>query len=144
MHSPDTSRSSRSSSRRATWDNSGRPGSQGTRRARAGCREGMWQRTVTGRVWTVGKASRHKSQRRQGIGQSRADFEKRRAYQAMLTGLQSMIDMFKAEEEQEEQARKVWYGGAEPRRTTLPQWREDSLGDRFFSARHITGAAARR
>ncbi|GEM_PF-4042243 len=81
----------------------------------------MWQRTVTGRVWTVGKASRHKSRRRQGIGQSRADFEKRRAYQAMLTGLQSMIDMFKAEEEQEEQARKVWYCGAEPRRTTLPQ-----------------------
>jgi len=80
----------------------------------------MWRRTVTGSVWTVGKASRHKSQRRQEIGQSRADFEERRAYQTMLTGMQSMIDRFKSKEEREEQARRAWYGGAERRPVTLP------------------------
>jgi len=45
----------------------------------------MWQRAINGTVWTVGKASRRKSQRHQRIGQSRADFEKGRAYQTMLT-----------------------------------------------------------
>jgi hypothetical protein len=40
----------------------------------------------------VGKTSRRKSQRRRGIGPSRADFEKRRDYQMLLTGMQSMIN----------------------------------------------------
>jgi hypothetical protein len=52
-----------------------------------------------------------------------------------------MIDMFEAEKEREDQARLAWCGGAEPQHATLPRWREDSVGDRFFSARDITGAA---
>lgn len=89
----------------------------------------------------MGKASKRKNQRRQGTGQSRADFERRRVYQSLLTGIQPIADRLKAQEEREEQARKTWRGGAEPRRATLPSWRKNSAGDRFFSADDITGAA---
>ena len=89
----------------------------------------------------MGKASKRKSHRRQGIGQSRADIEKLRDRQALLTGMRRMIDRFEAEKEREDQARRAWCGGAEPRHATLPRWRQDSVGDRFFSARDITSAA---
>jgi hypothetical protein len=89
----------------------------------------------------VGKASKRKSQRRQGIGPSRADLEKRRDRQALLTSMRPVIDRFEAEKERKERARRAWSGGAEPRRAALAQWREDSVGDRFFSASEITRAA---
>jgi hypothetical protein len=88
----------------------------------------------------VGKASKRKNQRRQGTGQSRADFERQRAYDAMLPVLRAMTDMAGAEEERKDRARRVWCGGAEPQQATLPRWREDSVGDRFFSASDITDA----
>jgi hypothetical protein len=88
----------------------------------------------------VGKASRHKSQRRRGIGPSRADFEKRRGHQMLLTGMQTMIDKFEAEKEREQQARRAWAGGAEPPRATRARWREDSVGDRFFAGDAIADA----
>ena len=72
-------------------------------------REQRWQPTVTGRVRAVGRASRSKSQRRQGVGQSRADFEKLRDHRMLLTGMRLMIDMFEAEEEREDQARRAWH-----------------------------------
>lgn len=89
----------------------------------------------------MGRASKRKSQRRRGIGPSRADFEKRRGYQMLLTGMQPMIDRLEAEKEREQQARRAWAGGAEPLRATLVRWREDSVGDRFFSADAIADAA---
>jgi hypothetical protein len=89
----------------------------------------------------VGKASRLKSQRRRGIGPSRADFEERRAYQTVLAGMQVMVDSIKAERDREQQARWAWAGGAEPPRATLARWRENSVGDRFFSGKEIADAA---
>jgi hypothetical protein len=74
------------------------------------------------------------------MGPSRADFEKRRGYQTLLTGMQTMIDKFEAEKEREQQARRAWAGGAEPPRATLARWREDSVGDRFFSGKTIADA----
>jgi len=88
----------------------------------------------------VGKTSRRKSQRRRGIGPSRADFEKRRDYQMLLTGMQTMVNRFDAEKEREQQARRAWADGAEPPRATLARWREDSVGDRFFSGKTIADA----
>ena len=85
----------------------------------------------------MGKTSRRKSQRRRGIGPSRADFEKRRDYQMLLTGMQSMVNRFDAEKGREQQARRAWADGAEPPRATLARWREDSVGDRFFSGKTI-------
>ncbi|MGH3172031.1 MAG: hypothetical protein ACRDN0_40025 [Trebonia sp.] len=89
----------------------------------------------------MGKASKRKSQRRQGTGLSRADFEKQRAYEALPPGIQAMAARFEAKNELENQARKAWCGGAEPHSATFPRWREDSAGDRFFSARDIITAA---
>jgi hypothetical protein len=88
----------------------------------------------------VGKVSRHKSQRGRGIGPSRADLEKRRGHQMLLTGMQTMIDKFEAEKEREQQARRAWAGGAEPPRATRARWREDSVGDRLFSGDAIADA----
>ena len=90
----------------------------------------------------VGKASKRKSQRRSGIGPSRADVEKRRAYRRMLTGMQAMIDSFEYKKEREQQARMAWAGGAEPPRAVMPHWSEDSVGDRFFSTETIENAAS--
>jgi len=81
----------------------------------------------------VGKASGRKAERRQGIGPSRADFEKRRNYQVLMTGMQRMLGEIEADEEREQQARKAWTGGADPTPAPLAQWREDSVGDRFFA-----------
>lgn len=88
----------------------------------------------------MGKASRRKSQRRRGIGPSRADFEKSRSHHVLLTGMQTMIGKFEAEKEREQQARRAWAGGAEPPRATLVRWREGSVGDRFFSGKAIADA----
>ena len=89
----------------------------------------------------MGKASRRKSRRRQGIGPSRADFEERRGYQVLLAGMQTMINEFEADEQREQQARRAWTGDNEPPPATIPEWRENSVGDRFFSAKAIVDAA---
>jgi hypothetical protein len=88
----------------------------------------------------VGKASRRKTQRRQGIGPSRADFEKRRTYQVLLTGVQRMLDEIESDKELKQQASKAWTGGADPTPAPLAQWREDSVGDRFFAGTAIKDA----
>jgi len=66
----------------------------------------------------MGKASKKKSQRRAGIGPSRADIEQRRVHR-----------------------RAAWTRSDQPVPATVPKWAEDSLGDYFFSARYITDAA---
>ena len=43
----------------------------------------------------VGKASKRKGQRRQGIGQSRADFERRRGLQAVATAMRPELDAWR-------------------------------------------------
>ncbi len=55
--------------------------------------------------------------------------------------MQAMRDMFEAEEERKDRARKAWCGGVKPRQATVPSWREDSVGDRFFSVSDVTDAA---
>ena len=85
---------------------------------------------------------RRKSQRRRGIGPSRADFEARRDNQVLLAGLQTMIDGFETEKEREQQARRSWTGGIEPPQATLTRWRDGSAGDRFFSVTTIADAVS--
>ena len=81
-----------------------------------------------------------RAERRQGIGPSRADFEKRRNYQVLMTGMQRMLGEIEADKEREQQARKAWTGGADPTPAALAQWREDSVGDRFFAGATIMDA----
>lgn len=89
----------------------------------------------------MGKASRRKNLRRQGIGQSRSDFERQRAFGALHTSAGQIARMLEAEREREARAAKVWCGGATPTRTTLPSWAHDSVGDRFFCDNDISAAA---
>jgi hypothetical protein len=89
----------------------------------------------------VGKASKRKGQRRGGIGQSRADFERRRRLQAMAAAMRPALDEWHAKEEREEQARGSWRGGVVQRPAVIPRWAEDSVGDRFFSAKWLADAA---
>ncbi len=90
---------------------------------------------------TVGKASKRKGQRRQGAGQSRADFERRRGLRAVATAMRPALAELAAKEECEDQARRYWRGGAAQRPAVIPRWAEDSVGDRFFSAKWLTDAA---
>jgi hypothetical protein len=77
---------------------------------------------------SVGKASRKKGQRRQGAGQSRADFELRRSFARLEANPSPAL------------AAHVWSGG-KPEPAAIPTWPDDSAGDRFFSTRGIADAA---
>jgi len=77
----------------------------------------------------VGKASRKKGQRRQGAGQSRADFELRRSFARLEANPGPAL------------AAHVWGGGSKPEPAAIPKWPDDSAGDRFFSAQTIADAA---
>jgi hypothetical protein len=90
----------------------------------------------------VGKASRRKSQRRQGIGPSRADLEARRNYQMLATGIQMLLSDHEVMTELEKRAMSAWTGGVSPPPVPLPQSRPDSAGDRFFAGEIIADAAA--
>lgn len=89
----------------------------------------------------MGKTSKRKSQRRQGIGPSRAELERRRDYQILLAGAQALYDTIEAGRERGHQAKVAWADGSEPPRAELGHWREDSMGDRFFSQEEMTRAA---
>ncbi|HUK71030.1 MAG TPA: hypothetical protein VLW50_20090 [Streptosporangiaceae bacterium] len=89
----------------------------------------------------MGKASKRKGQRRQGAGQSRAGFERRRALQAVATAMRPALAEWAAKQECEDQARRYWRGGAAPRPAVIPRWAWDSVGDRFFSAKWLADAA---
>ena len=80
----------------------------------------------------MGKASKKKSQRRAGIGPSRAEIEQQRlnrrvarAHLGTVTRLASL---------------SLW-GNATPVPATVPQWTEDSVGDYLFTSQFITDAA---
>jgi hypothetical protein len=77
----------------------------------------------------VGKASRKNGQRRQGVGQSRADFELRRSFARLEANPSPAL------------AAHVWSGGSKPEHAAIPKWPDDSVGDRFFSTRSIADAA---
>jgi hypothetical protein len=77
----------------------------------------------------VGKASRKKGQRRQGAGQSRADFELRRSFARLEANPSPAL------------AAHAWGGGSKPEPAAIPTWPDDSVGDRFFSTRGIADAA---
>jgi hypothetical protein len=89
----------------------------------------------------VGKASKRKSRRRRGTGQSRADFERRRGLAAMAAAIRPVLHEWDAREEREEQARRYWRDGAVQRPAVIPRWAEDSVGDRFFSGKWLMDAA---
>ncbi len=89
----------------------------------------------------MGKASKRKNQRRQGTGQSRADFERRRGVQATALAMQAMPDKVEAYELREERARTRWWGAAAQRPAVIPRWPENSVGDRFFSQTWVADAA---
>ena len=78
---------------------------------------------------SVGKASRNKGQRRQGAGQSRADFELRRSFARLEANPSPAL------------AAHVWSGGSKPEPAAIPTWPDDSAGDRFFGTRGIADAA---
>jgi hypothetical protein len=77
----------------------------------------------------VGKASRKKGQRRQGVGKSRADFELRRSSARFGANPSPAL------------AAHVWSGGSKPKPAAIPKWPDDSAGDRFFSTQGIADAA---
>lgn len=89
----------------------------------------------------VGRASRRKSQRRQGIGPSRVDVQEQRDYQMLATGIQRLVSELEVASEREERARSAWTGDASQPRAPLPQSRPDSVGDRFFAGQIIAEAA---
>ena len=109
----------------------------------------------------MGKASKKKAQRRQGIGPSRADIDaaikeeqaKRRVAQAMA-GVTKAAQPRAAEpraadagswgeaiQDWAREAQLALWGGATPVPATVPTWAEGSLGDYFFTEPSITGAA---
>jgi hypothetical protein len=78
---------------------------------------------------SVGKASRKKGQRRQGVGQLRADFE-RRSFARLEANPSPAL------------AAHVWSGGSKPEHAAIPKWPDDSAGDRsFFNTQGIADAA---
>jgi hypothetical protein len=78
---------------------------------------------------SVGKASRKKEQRRQGAGQSRAGFEVRRSSARLEANPSPALAAY------------VWSGGSEPEPAAIPEWPDDSVGDRFFNTWSIADAA---
>ena len=89
----------------------------------------------------MGKASKRKAERRQGIGGARAELERRRSMRAMAVGAQSALTAIEARDEAARRAIKQWSGGTAVRPAAIPRWTEDSVGDRFFSQKWITDAA---
>ena len=77
----------------------------------------------------MGKASRKKGQRRQGAGQSRADFELRRSFARLEANPSPAL------------AAHAWSGGSKPEPAAIPKWPDDSAGDRFFNTEGIADAA---
>jgi hypothetical protein len=78
---------------------------------------------------SVGKASRKKGQRRQGIGQSRADFELRHSFARLEANPSPAL------------AAHAWGGGSKPEPAAIPTWPDDSAGDRFFNTQGTADAA---
>jgi hypothetical protein len=79
----------------------------------------------------MGKASRRKAQRRQGIGQSRTELEKARVLRKVQAGLTRWQDRWRAEKEAVALARSQWLEGVQHEAAVVPTWPEGSAGARF-------------
>ena len=100
----------------------------------------------------MGRASKKKAQRRQGIGPSRAaiaaatekEQARRRAAQATASVTEAAEAWPWTEEATQDWAKAAQlalWGGATPEPATVPAWEEGSLGDYFFTEPTITQAA---
>ncbi|HXL18487.1 MAG TPA: hypothetical protein VN961_13315, partial [Streptosporangiaceae bacterium] len=78
---------------------------------------------------SVGKASRKKGQRRQSVGQSRAEFELRHSFARLEANPSPAL------------AAHAWSGGSKPEHAAIPKWPDDSAGDRFFNTQGTADAA---
>jgi hypothetical protein len=58
----------------------------------------------------------------------------------LLAGFQAMSDRMQDRDELRAAARRAWCGGNDPVPAELPDWPEDSLGDRFFSGMLLADA----
>ena len=97
----------------------------------------------------MGKASKKKAQRRQGAGQSRAEFEQERTAgrqeRASLQVSQALSELggiARSLKQAEAENVKAWWGGAPVVPATIPEWDAESLGHYFFSDSNIVKAAA--
>jgi hypothetical protein len=81
----------------------------------------------------MGKASKQKKQRQQGIGMSRADLESQRALEQLARAAQKFGGIFTARQEHLTAVSRFWWRGAEPEAAEVPNWAEGSAGDRFFA-----------
>jgi hypothetical protein len=88
----------------------------------------------------LGRASNRKKAQRQAGKRSQPDAATQQAMHQLLAGLQTLVEETKGRQEREAAARWIWSGGAEPIAAETPQWPEDSLGDRFFSATFLREA----
>ena len=79
----------------------------------------------------VGRASNRKKAQRQAGQKPLPDAATQEAMRKVLVGLQALAEETQGRQEREAAARWIWSGGAEPVPAVAPQWREDSLGDRF-------------
>jgi hypothetical protein len=80
----------------------------------------------------MGKASKKKSQRRAGVGPSRAEIERQRVSRRVAGAPLHTVTRL---------ASLSMWGNATPAPATVPQWTEDSLGDYFFTSTFVSDAA---
>jgi hypothetical protein len=97
----------------------------------------------------VGKASRKKAQRRQGAGQSRAEFKQERSADRQeranvlaSRALSELGDAARSLKQSGAENVKAWWGGAPVVPATIPEWDAESLGHSFFSDSNIVKTAA--
>jgi hypothetical protein len=89
----------------------------------------------------MGKASKKKSQRRAGIGPSRAELERQRVVRRMAGALLQATEMDQSAQAATRQASLRVWGNVTPAPAAVPPWTEDSVGDYFFACKFITDAA---
>ncbi len=89
----------------------------------------------------VGRASNRKKAQRQAGQKSQPDAATQEAMRKVLAGLRALAEETRGRREREATARWIWSGGAEPVPAVVPQWREDSLGDRFCDGAFLRAAS---
>lgn len=86
--------------------------------------------------------SNRKKLRGRGGSALGSDAASREVMLKLVAGLQAMSDEMQARGELRAAARRAWCGGNDPVPSELPDWPEDSVGDRFFSGMLLEEAAA--
>ncbi len=83
----------------------------------------------------MGRASKRKQAQRQAgssAGRARPDSRSRTGAEQLVFGLDEMVEMARIRVERKYAAREAWFGDAEPVPAELPEFPENSLGDRFL------------